>query len=161
VNNKGSVQDLLFVIVMFLVICIVAIFMVFIVREFLDDPNINTDHTAPIISNYDANIEPMWERIAVGILFAGVIGTIALAFTIRTHPAFLPVSILYGIVVVTISVPLSNVYDKIQNDPNLASLVAQHFGLASNIMTNLPLYTTGFLVMLLITMYGINKVEGV
>ena len=159
-NKKGNVEDILFVLVIFLTVSIVGVIMVVIVGQ-LFDTGVFDDTAAEVIKdNYELNVRPMYDKMAVGILFAGIIGTIALAFLVRTHPAFLLISILYGIVIVTVSVPLANVYDELRQTDELKEIMDNDFTMVTEVMANLPLFTTVFLVLLFITMYGINKVDG-
>lgn len=160
-NKKGSVEDILFVLVIFLTVSIISVIMVSIVGQLFDTGVFDDTEAEVIKDNYELNVRPMYDKMAIGILFAGVIGSIALAFLVRTHPAFLLISILYGIVVVTVSVPLANVYDGLQNTDELREIIENDFAIVTQVMANLPLFATVFLVLLFITMYGINKVDGV
>jgi|TARA_Y100000310_G_scaffold69524_1_gene65040 hypothetical protein len=93
------------------------------------------------------------------IIFIGsLIVTSIIAFNIRTHPAFFPISAFVVLpLVVWISAIISNAHESFVG---VSNMIVTDSVVAAQIMGNLPLYMFGFGVVLLLVVYGINKAEG-
>jgi len=75
------------------------------------------------------------------ILFGGLLlGLFVTSYFIPTHPIFVPVFGLLLIVAIMIAVPLSNAYEELAGNANLATAAAQQ-GIIGFLLTNLPLMT--------------------
>jgi hypothetical protein len=162
-NKRGSLQDLLFVMVILLTLAITIVVAVKVARD-LDDNGMFDNrggadyHDSRIIYNNTLfNVIPQFDNIFVGVLVAGVLGTIILGFATRSLTVFFAVGFVFTIIMVMIAAIISNVYDEVADNAQLAD-TSDDFTAIEFIMSNLPLVILISAVLVSIVIYGLWRV---
>lgn len=142
-NKKGLAESLVLIVTMLFVSAAV----LFLVHYFsnsviskLRESDINDSAEARNIMTQGENASNLFDLVFMLIFFAFVIGIIATAILIPTHPMYMLPFIIVLALCVLIAVPLSNGFEKMYDTGQLASS-ASHFTMTNHIMDNLPLYT--------------------
>ena len=140
-NKRGDFTGVIYLIVTVAILAIFLLIVGFIVPQitepFMDkigiSPEINNSFLAS--SNIAEHTLPTIWLIVFGGLMLGLFAT---SFFIEAHPIFVPIFALLLIIAIVIAIPLSNAYEELAADANLAGAAAQQ-GLIGFIMFNLPL----------------------
>jgi len=98
-----------------------------------------------ITTKFIATNNSMFLILVIGLFIV----SIALAALVRVHPVFIPIFLLALIFLVWISATLSDAYQMMAADPNMAASAAQYNTVAL-VIGNLPLFTAivGFIIMI-------------
>jgi len=160
-NKKGSLQDIIFGGVILLVAAIVILISFKLAAEF--NNNIQADASIPTAgktaSNTLTNYFPGVVNHTFLLLTIGIaIATLVMAALVRVHPIFLVFFLIGLILLIFISGILSNVYDAMATDTQLAPQ-ANQLNFISFIMTRLPFIVGVVGVLLMIVMYKVWQVE--
>jgi len=160
-NKKGSLQDIIFGGVILLVAAIVILISFKLAAEF--NTNIQADASIPTagktasstLTNYFPSVvDNVFLLLTIGIAIA----TLVMAALVRVHPIFLVFFLIGLILIIFISGILSNVYDAMATDIQLATQ-ANQLNFISFIMTRLPFIVGVIGVLLMIVMYKVWQVE--
>ncbi len=145
VNRKGSLQDLLLVMVLLLVLAITIVFSSLIAHKIGDTRIFSDELTGTnqsvargIFDKTLNNTIPKFDTIFVGFLIAGILGTIILAFAVRSLTVFFMAGFIFTAVLILIAPILSNVYDAVADNEQVIEFSAP-FTAIEFVMSNLPL----------------------
>ena len=152
IDNRGSIQDFFYVIVIF-VVSIMMIGLMMLVwnqvraSDLFSNPGVSQD-----IRDDTDRLNSSWDSIFFffGILL--MLTPIVAAFLIGAHPAFIWIAIILGIFVIFFAIIMSNVWDGYINNSDMALAKAQMPKL-SFLMDNLPVTMVVFLGLLCISMF--------
>ena len=174
-NKKGALSDLFIFMVLAFALSIIVVIMVFgftkvydgmlnqapSLQKALDGTGQNATQlmnntVGKALSSYDVL------KWATGVLIIGMALSILIgSFLVRVHPIFFAAHIIVTIIAVIVSVPMSNVYETVYNNPVLAPTFAG-FWSQSWIMLHLPIWVTviGFLSAILLFINMVRESGG-
>jgi len=156
-NKKGSIQDVLYIIVSLVAIIIITllVYKVFneVNKKFQDNADITTEgKTAAnqIENQFTGVLDNSFMLLFIGLAIAAV----ALAALVRVHPVFFVFFIILLVILVFLSGVFSNIYQKIADNPemddanNPGSQLADKLTFMTYIMRFLPFITgvVGFIM---------------
>lgn len=139
-NKKGSVQDVVLIMVVIFVFSLVTII------SFKVQNELNTkfqasdqfdDHGKNAMGNINNIYSGVLDNSALFLVVGLSIGAIALAGLVRIHPIFLALFIIVWLIIIFLCAALSNVYQSIAANPSMAD-VATRLVFTGHIMSLLP-----------------------
>ena len=159
-HKKGSIQDLVFVMVVVIVFAVILIIGFKISDEWntafsnsASVQKIDTDSRARGAMNSINNMYPGVIDNSFMLLIIGLcIVALALAMMVRVHPVFFVFFIIVLVIVVFLGGALSNIYLEIANQEEMSS-IADRLNFTSNLMKLLPLIIGVMGFVLAIVMY--------
>lgn len=162
-RKQGQITSIFFIIAMMLSIVIVILIGKVIFTGFADSPQLDRpsdkNQKARVLTDQFQDVGYTSLGNMFMILFIGSLTIlIVIAFSTRTHPLFFPITafVILPLAIFIASI-ISNVYDKlIQNE----TISVQATTLLNLIMQNLPMYIFGFGAILLVILYGVNRLDG-
>lgn len=110
--NRGSVQDLLYLLILVFLISMVSIFTAKFVlagQGAIEDSGIQSNRTAEITEDYKAGLTSLDSSIMFFFIFSAVLA-IALAFLIPSHPIFMVFSFMFLVIVIIMAVLFGNLF---------------------------------------------------
>ena len=148
-NKRGGMTDLfIFMIFAFVIVLISGIF-IYIgstvtteVHEKMDDMQFGDANTTQVIDASMGKVNQAYQSlywIAIFLIVGMVISIFIGSYLVTTRPIFFIPYFFIVIIAIIIAVGLSNAYEKIIQDPTLASTFAGFVG-ANFIMTQLPIW---------------------
>ena len=161
-NKKASIIDAIPIMVFvfgFALVCVVS----FVIYDGLVDNNFFTiledqSHGGLNSTRLQANADVTYDLLDFMVMFVYIGTTISAligAILIRSHPAFFFISIIIMMITVFVSVTLSNTWDTLITNPNLADAQAQ-FTIANFVLGNLPMLILVAVILLAIVLYALN-----
>lgn len=159
-EKRGSIFDVIFATVM-LTVAVVAAFIGTKVWSEINKTDLfnTTEESRQVGVTFTERVIPLFDYW----IFMGWVGAFAgvsiLAFLSRFRPLFLPFSILLALLAVYLSIVIANVYEEIKTDPQLAAELEGQYPLSDSIFMRLPLVTTIFCTLVIITMYALSREE--
>ena len=163
-GKRGSLQDLVFLMVILLTVGITIIVATLIATSideggvFDDRPGGPSYEEARIIYNVTLNrVIPTFDTIFVGVFVGGLAIIILLSFAVRSLTAFFVLGFIFTVILVMLAAILSNVYDEVADHPQLIN-ASQDFTAMEFIMSNLPLVILGSAALVSIVIYGLFRV---
>lgn len=160
-GNKGSLQDLIVLIVVLLMLSI-SMIIGKVVFSSIDDTGIfdDSESATHIAGQMTEVVYPAMDIMFFITFIAGVLGAGLLAFAIRTHPAFYWVSFLFLTIVTLVSATLSNVWQTMMENATLNQhLVSSQ--MTAYVMDKLPIFIAGSGFIIMLIMYALNQSEGI
>jgi len=163
-DKKGSLQDLILIGVILLFGSITILLGYKIVSEFddkfqssdviakYDTDNHARDASTTLKGYYPGVIDNTFLFLAIGLSII----TIVLAALVRVHPMFIPLFFIGLIIVIFVMGILSNIYQEMAANPNLAEQAAQ-LTFIGHIMEYLPFIVGVFGFILMVIMYKLWK----
>lgn len=149
---KGLVFDLLTIIILFIGVAITVFFM------FLVLGNIKTNVAASGVINstyfqqgQDALL--IFDYGLLMLLFGGLAVSLLLAFTLRTHTAFIIISIILLIIIIPVTAILTNVFRDIAASSDLAATAA-NFPIIITVVNNFPVIMAIGGILIIIVLYA-------
>ena len=161
-GRKAAIIDAIPIMVFtfgFALVCIVS----FIIYDGLVDNNFftileNQSHGGLNSTRLQANADTAYDLLDFMVMFVFIGTTISAligAILVRSHPAFFFISIIVMMISVFVSVTLSNTWEELISNPNLADAQAQ-FTTANLVVGNLPVFILVAVILLAIVLYAIN-----
>ena len=143
----------------FALVCVIS----FVIYDGLVDNNFftileNQSHGGLNSTRLQANADTAYDLLDFMVMFVFIGTTISAlvgAILIRSHPAFFFISIIVMMISVFVSVTLSNTWDELITNPNLADAQAQ-FTIANYVVGNLPIMILIAVILLSIVLYALN-----
>ncbi len=154
-NKKGSIQDILFVMIVLIFLSIV-ILIGFKVSNQIND-NIQASSTfeaegkaaaSTLVGHYSGVIDKSFLLLTMGL---GIL-ILALAALVRVHPVFIPIYFIGLIFFIFLSGAFSNIYTAMAESPAFAAEAAQ-LVVITKVLTFLPWIVGMFGTLLMIIMY--------
>ena len=147
-NKRASFIDL-FVFMIFAFVLVVVIGMLLYVfgvaedglHETMDDMTFGDANTTQIINESVGATNISFQALywlSVLIIFGMILGIFIGSYMVTTKPVFFIPYLFIWIIAIIVSVPLSNAYETLSADPNLASTYANFVG-SNFILNNLPM----------------------
>tara|TARA_Y100000310_G_scaffold82506_1_gene79129 strand:+ start:2132 stop:2671 length:540 start_codon:yes stop_codon:yes gene_type:complete len=164
-NKKGDAKDLFFFAIMILIIAIVTIVSYTLFIE-VQDGLANSG----LINNTDGSVQKnilgdggrtftMLDSVYLIFIAALFIGAIVTTFLLNTHPlAFFTFNFIL-ILALIVSVPLSEVYDKLEDRSDFTN-ATESFGSITHISKNLPTWLFFIGVMMMVSLYAKFRLGG-
>lgn len=154
-KKRGSFQDMIFIAVVALVFGVVILISFKINNTFTSQitstglfPSEAIDSSNKLGANFTGMLDNMFLFLIVGL----AIVTLILASTVRIHPAFMALFFVSLLFLVYFSGVLSNTYQELSNNPELATEASQ-LTFISNILQFLPIIIAVFGFLLMIVSY--------
>lgn len=154
-NKRGSVIDIVYIVVMLLVLAMVVVIAYKIFNPITDDlatkfPDVQTAQTTHttiprMLLNYDF--------ILISIFVFGTLASVILAFFVESHPVFGVISIILMIIFVLFAGYVSNVYEAFEQSESLQSEVIL-FPITSFFFAHLPKFMLGGLILVFIVTFS-------
>lgn len=154
-NKRGSLIDILYVVVVVFVFGIASIFGLKILVSFNDEVSTMSDIPANAINANDAleaHYGGVMDNMTMFLLIGFGISALIMASLVRIHPAFFFIYFIMLIIVIVISGVLANVYGEISEDANMAGLSDTMF-MTTHIIQYLPIIVGVLGTALAIVMY--------
>ena len=162
-KKRGSLQDLILVMVILLSLAITIIFSALITREiqnsgmFDDRGTVNHSRARAIFGITRDRVLPTFDNIFIGTLVAGMLGVVILSFAVRSLPVFFVTGFVFITVLMLLAPILANVYDAVATHPLLVA-DADDFTAIDFVFSNFPLIILAAAVLVSITIYGLFRV---
>lgn len=154
-NKKGSIQDLMFLIVIVFVFALVTLFAFKFMDSFNNEiqamPEIPSDaktSTTTLMGNFSGVIDNSFLFLVIGM---GVI-TLIFAAMVRIHPVFIALFLLFLCFTIFLSAVFSNIYESVADNDQMIGVSSQLTGI-NLIFSYLPIIIGGFGSILCIIMY--------
>lgn len=154
-NKKGSLLDLVFLIVVALFFGIIVLVMYKLGSSFNDKiqsmnviPTEAKTFSTAMVGHYSGVVDYSMLFLVIGLGLAAFI----MASLVRIHPIFLPFYLIALVLVIFFAGIASNIYQEMAANPSLSSL-ASNLVIISNILYFLPLIVGVFGTILAIVMY--------
>lgn len=128
--NRGSIQDLFYLLIMLFLISMVSIFTAKVVlagQGAIEDSGIQKNQTEGVTENYESGLTALDSGIMFFFIFSAILA-IALAFLIPSHPIFMVFSFMFLIIVIIIAVVFGNMFAAVL-DTTAMETVKSHFPL--------------------------------
>jgi len=160
-NKRGASIDNFFVMIQYFGL---AIFFIVLLLFWAGVSDLNTELWSAssvgqeIKSNAQDTVN-LFDFISMLVYFGIHIGIIALAFLLRTHPIIYLVAIILIALLAIVGVELSNSYEQIISDPDIAT-VASDIPMTNYIMSNLPMFEVIWGFVTAVVLFGIARYEG-
>lgn len=163
-GKKGSLQDLLFLIVILLTLGI-TIIIASLVANKVDESSLFSDDTTgtnqskarAIYAKTIDSVVPKFDTIFVGTFIGGMLIIILLSFALKSPTAFFVLGFILTMVMVMLSGIISNVYDEVADNPALSSVSSQ-FTAMEFIMSHLPTVILVAATIISIVIYGLWRI---
>ena len=160
-NKKGSLQDLLIIMVLVVGFAVGTLIVYKISDEINTEFQANTDITAEGKTAY-SKINNMYPGVIDNSFLLLIIGlcivALSLAMLVRVHPIFFVFFLLVFIIVIFLCGVFSNIYLEIANNPEMSD-VAGNLTFITNIMGKLPLFIGIFGFLLAGVMYKLRSMD--
>ena len=160
-NRKGSLPDILFISIILLFAALVILIGFKITSEINDQvasmpimPARATAATSSLTGDYSGVVDNTFLFFAIGM---GMV-VLALAALVRVHPIFIPFFFIGLVLVIFFSGILSNIYQEMAANPNLAAQATQ-LTFINHILEYLPFIVGVFGFLLMLVMYKLWKVD--
>lgn len=152
---KGSIFDIIFLSVMFVVIASGLIITHYVFSQTRAEL-VAENFTAGELAMTDNALGAMadWNVIFLFLLVGSSMATVVSAFAVRSHPIFFIVFFLVQVVAVYLATPLQAVYTTITADPTMNASVAL-FPWITTTVSNLPLLTLAFSALVALVMFAL------
>ena len=157
-NKRGSIQDLIFIVVVLVFFGVTVLIGFKIGNEFNTQIQANSAIPAEakaastsLVANFPGVLDNVFLFFAIGLAMVSLI----LAALVRVHPIFVPLFIIAWVIVLFISGVASNIYQELAASPHLAAEAAQ-LTLISNVLEYLPLFIGVLGTLLMIVLYKIG-----
>jgi|TARA_Y100000310_G_scaffold123868_2_gene122628 small-conductance mechanosensitive channel len=154
-NKRGQVQDIL---VFMLTIFSIAIFATVLwqvgdsIQDGLENSQLYNNDTASSVASLDKTAK-MGDTM-VGLVFIGLLLTLLIsAVLVPTHIIWTVIYLVVGVILWFMSIPLSNAYSQFIQSGSMSGM-ASNMPLTNQLMTNLPIFTTIILMLLIVILYG-------
>lgn len=162
-NKRGSIQDIILLIVFASVISIVAIIGFKVATEFNDQfgsmdnvPTMASDGTNQVTGYFTSVIDNSFFIVIIAIS----LGTLALAALIRVHPVFIFFFIIALAVLIVVAMTMSNIYYEMASTTQLQA-EADQLTFISTVMTYLPWFVAVLGTLVAIIMYKTRSQGGI
>lgn len=150
-NKKGSIQDILYIAVFLLAFGMCVYIGMYIFKSFNETESTQQIMFNTTVGNFTAGKAmqtlKMYDLFFPMVMIGLTIGTIILAFYIRTHPALFIAFIIILMVTVLVSAVLSNIFEDFSNETSFET-VRGYYPVMNYLMGNLPIIILiiGFIV---------------
>jgi hypothetical protein len=159
-TQKGSIFDVLFLVVILTVVA-AAIIIVYMVNSevysALSTAGFNSTQLQPAEDSINAIGD--WNVIFVFIYIATGIASIISAFAVRSHPVFFIVFFLVQVLTLALTPTLQDVYTAVANTTSMAAAAA-NFGYMTTTISMLPVLTLAISTLIAIAMFAIPNGGG-
>lgn len=148
---RGSVLDLIFLMVLFFVFAIAILFAGRVLTDFrplFGNASINTSY---VDSGLDA--VNVWNNSFIFVVVGGGIAVVLGAFLIRSHPAFAIVSMIAVFIIVLMGAVFSNFYNEFAST-DVFSTQANQYTIVTAIEQNMPAFAIIFGSIVLVVLFG-------
>lgn len=160
-NKKGSVIDILYIILVLFGLSIV------LLVGFKMYSNITNDLAAqyPDVASAtlaQSSLQQMflnYDKLLMFIFVMGIIGTVILAFFLDSHPVFTIIAVIVLILFTLFAGVLSNLYEDIEQSPSLQNEVAQ-YPITSFFWLHLPKFTVLSIVVVIVVTFAKGRSQG-
>lgn len=155
-NRKGSIVDVLFIVVMMFVLALVfllATSMYTNINNSLQSSDTISDNSKTILSNFNTKFPKVLDNAFVFILAGLILAVLIGGFLIRDHPAFFFVAMFMLIFFVALSAIFANVYHDVANSEAFSASAA-NYPKMQHIMNNFPVYAAVFGGLIIIILYA-------
>ncbi len=154
-NKKGSIQDLILIMVIITVFAVGTLVVYKISNElntkFQEEDRLDEKGKtafAQINNMYPSVIDNSFLLLVIGLS----LGALILAFMVRIHPVFFVGFVIVLVIIIFVAGVMSNIYLEIANDPEFTE-VATNLTFITNIIGKLPLFIGIFGFLISIVMY--------
>jgi len=154
-NNKGSVLDLILIIIVLLVLSASVLVGLTMATSFKDQINTMSDMPSSAKDSSNQIVEKFTNTIDSTFLFFTIflgIATLVLAALVRIHPIFIPFYFIGWVFTIFLSGIFSNIYQEMSANSELAAAAAE-LTLINSIMVGLPIIVGLLGTILMIVMY--------
>lgn len=156
-NKKGSVFDILLGMV---VLMVAGSFMLVLINVWGDIRDSGIQESLPagggVVNDFDQFAVWTWEFGLIMMMIGFYGGAVILAAFARHHPLLAWVNILILIILILVSVPLSNGYEELVSNSALSEEAAR-LDVFNFLMTNLTLLTIIFAAFLILAMFAFKS----
>jgi len=147
-NKKGSFIDLFIFIIFAFILVVVIGFLLYIfdqaedgLHDAMDDMTFGDANTTQVINDSvgatTTSLTALY-WLSVLIIFGMILGIFIGSYMVTTKPVFFIPYLFIWIIAIIVAVPISNTYETLSADPNLASTYANFVG-SNFILNNLPM----------------------
>jgi len=159
-NKKGSIPDLVLMMVLLLVFVIVSFLALKLLNQFGDsaESEILESETAQAIVSGGQSSIGLLDNLFVYLVIGLAVGVIALAYMLNVPTIYYPLGIIALIFIVTIAAIFSNVSDEFTSDDTFAANESVELSLMPTIMNNLPLWISIIGIIVLIVLFAKGRV---
>jgi len=155
---KGSILDLIPIVIILFALAVVSIFGYLFVDEFSRMDAINDtifgeylDQTKVTLSVFDGAV--------LFLTFMIIVGTVIAAFFVRTHPIFFIIGLMLSVILIFVSAMITNLFMYFVESPQLAD-AANHMPTMVLIMQNMPMIILVTIIFVFIALYVKRRGEG-
>ena len=162
-NKKAQVTGIILAVVIIFIVGILLLFLSHLNKEVYDkfdkyfeqDVELNNTEAHQTVEKLqEVEGSRIWDYAFLAIFIGMIIQMIVLAFASRTNVLFFWIYVLLGIVILIISVVVSNVWQEIAQQSEFATTILR-FPITNTILgTYYPTFITGFLFLGLIFIFG-------
>jgi hypothetical protein len=158
---KGSITDLVYVLILIFVFGFVAIIANMIYDKYTEQTALNPAFNTPQNTEIETNAQTLltnFDYIYVFFIVAMAIIAIASSFWIKTHPIFFFVSIFMLIISIILAAMFGNIFSKAAENDLLSVSVAE-YTIIPFVMAHLPTIILLIGALLLVILYAKDRLE--
>lgn len=150
--KKGSIMDIFTIMVFLVVFAVFIIFGKMIVNEFASDPVLtNNSYSKSALDTANSGMSG-FDNLFLFVLIMLMVGSIIMAFMIRTHPVFFFIALFLLVFALVVAGILGKTMDTFTDDSQISSTTAQ-FPKMMLVLDNLPIFILVSGILIMISMY--------
>jgi len=156
-NKKGATLDNIYVLVTFFMVVVFFIALIIFWNRVSDITQVwnSNDQTRVIRSNTQAFFNQI-DFILVMVWLALHIGVVVTSYLLNSHPIMFVVTLIVCVILVIISVPISNTWESVvSTDANISAEVGE-IPITNHILLRLPIYELLWAFLTMIAMVGLG-----
>jgi len=158
-NNKGSITDLVYILVSLFTFAFITIMMFNVYGNYTEQVNKNPAFNNTVTQGVQADAVrtlELLDYVFIFFLIVFVMLTVVSSFAIRTHPLFFFISVLLLVLVIMLGAIFSNVYEEIVGTDEFSD---SEFTIVPFIMSHLPTVVLVIGAILIVVLYAKNRWE--
>lgn len=153
VNKKGSLMDVMYIMITVFVLAIVTLISYQAYSAFVTgSEDVLSDNAKFILTKGDLTLTN-FNYVFLFVLIGMTIVTIVLAFRIESHPVFFAVAIFMELILIILAVQFANIFNQLKDTQELATSSAS-YGVMNFIMDKLPFFILGIFVLTSLVLYA-------
>lgn len=161
-NKKGDIESITLMVILLFAIGVVFIMSSNLTQNFLskmafvinDTSSANANYTVERVETIKAKDAVVWDYAFLGLFFGSIIALGLTAYATRFSPIFFWVYVLLSLIIVVVSVMLSNFWQDLVTQPDMAATLS-YYPMTNMILgTYYPTIVTAIIAFVLILTFG-------
>ena len=155
-GRRGSILDLMSIIIVLVVFAVVSITSVVVIQKFKQgavDTGLITGEGAKILSTNQTRMPQILDGAFIFLFVLLWVYLLIAGYLLNTAPAFLIVGLIFGIIIVLFAAPLANVFLTIAGMSEYSNAI-DSLPIMNFVLSHIIIFAVGMLLSILITTYA-------